>query len=132
MIGIDSNILLRYLLDDDPVWSARATRFVEEELTVEEPGYVNLVTLAEIIWTLRSSPRFDREKLATVIDGLLSFDKLVVAEADAVSRAVQKFRDGGAGLADFLIAELNAAAGASPTVTIDRKASQNAAFKRLT
>lgn len=132
MIGIDSNVLVRYLLDDDPVWSPVATRFIEEQLTADEPGYVNTVVLAETVWALRRSPLFERAKLATVIEGLLEFEKFVVADRDIVGRALATFKAGGADFADFLIAEINAAAGASPTVTIDRSASNQPAFRRLT
>ena len=131
MIGIDSSVLLRYLLDDDPVWSPVATRFVEEELTVESPGYINLVVLAETVWSLRRSPLFEKSKLASVVEGLLEFDEFVIAERDVVADALSRFRSDGAGFADFLIAELNRAAGASATVAIDRAAARSLVFKRL-
>jgi predicted nucleic-acid-binding protein len=131
VIGIDSSVLLRYLLDDDPVWSPLATRFIEEDLTVEEPGYVNLVVLAETVWSLRRAPGFEKWKLAEVVENLLAFDKLVIAERDAVANALSRYRSDGAGFADFLIAELNRAAGASATVAVDKAAAPSLVFKRL-
>lgn len=118
--------MLRYLLDDDPVWSPVATRFIEEELSAEAPGYVDLVVLVETVWSLRRSPLFEKSKLAT----LLEFDKFVIAERDVVADAVSRYRSDGAGLADFLIAELNRAAGASATVAVDKVAA-SLVFKRL-
>ncbi|MFD1701404.1 PIN domain-containing protein [Methylopila henanensis] len=132
MIGVDTNILARYFLEDDPVWTKRADRFLEEELTPEAPGYVNPLTLAELVWTVRKHPGYDRQGMARLIEGLLSFDRLVIGEADAVAAALESFRAGGAGFADHLIAELNSRAGAAPTVTIDRKARQRPPFKPLT
>jgi predicted nucleic-acid-binding protein len=132
MIGIDSNILLRYLLDDDPVWSPRATRFIEHELSAENPAYINPVVLAETVWGLRRSPLFDRKKLPTVIEGLLEFEKFVIGERDSVVRALAAYREGPAGFADYLIAELNVAAGAGETVTTDKNAAKNRPFRRLT
>ena len=132
MIGIDSNVLVRYLLDDDPVWSPIATRFVEEELTTDSPGYVNLVVLAETVWALRRSPLFERSKLAVVIEGLLQFEKFVIEDRDVVARALARFRSNGASFADLLIAELNLAAGVTATVTIDRLAARKPPFTRLT
>ena len=132
MIGIDSNILVRFLLDDDPVWSPRATKFIEEELSRENQGYVNIAVLVETIWSLRKSPLFERAKLATVVEGLLLFEKLVLAEREAVERALARYRAGGAGFTDYLIAELNRAVGIERTVTIDKRASSKEAFHRLT
>jgi predicted nucleic-acid-binding protein len=131
VIGIDSSVLLRYLLDDDPLWSPVATRFIEEELTAENPGYINLLVLAETVWTLRRSPLFDNSKLALAIEGLLEFDKFVVADRDTVADALMRFRADGAGFANFLIAELNRAAGASVTVAIDRAAARSLVFRPL-
>ncbi len=131
MIGIDFSVLLRYLLDDDPVWSPVATRFIEEELTVENPGYVNLLVLAETVWTLRRSPLFEKSKLAAAVEGLLEFDKFVIADRDTVADALARFRSDGAGFADFLIAELNRTAGASATVAIDKVATGRLVFQRL-
>ena len=131
MIGLDTNVLVRYLLDDDPVWSPVATSFIDEQLTPERPGYINAITLVELVWTLRRLPDYDRGKLATLIENLLLSDTLVLGEAAAVSRALATFKTGSAGFADYLIAELNEAAGASPTVTIDRKAAKYPPFTAL-
>ena len=128
MIGLDTNVLVRYVLDDDPVWSPAVTRFLDNELSNERPGYINPITLVELVWTLRRRPDYDRNRLSTLIEYLLTSDSLVIGEADAVARALTRFRSGGAGFADYLIAELNEQAGASPTVTIDRKASKSFPF----
>lgn len=132
MIGLDTNVLVRYFLDDDPVWSPAATRFIDEELTPEHPGYINPITLVELVWTLRRQPGYDRDKLAYLIDNLLLSSTIVVGETAAVEKALTGFKAGGAGLADYLIAELNRLAGAATTVTIDRKAGRNLPFTALT
>ena len=131
MIGIDTNVLVRYFLDDDPKWSPIATTFIDEVLTSEHRGYINPITLVELVWTLRRLPDFDRSKLAYLIENLLLSDTIVLGEAAAVGRALAAFKDGNAGFADYLIAELNAAAGAFPTVTIDRKAGKTFPFTPL-
>jgi predicted nucleic-acid-binding protein len=131
LIGLDTNVLVRYFLDDDPIWSPVATAFIDQTLTVERPGYINPITLVELVWTLRRLPEFDREKLAYLIENLLLSKTVVLGEAAAVARALTAFKSGNAGFADYLIAELNEAAGASPTVTIDRRAAQNPPFTPL-
>ena len=131
MIGVDTNILARYLLADDPVWSPVAERFLEEDLTPENPGFVNPLTIAELVWALRKHPKYDRVGMADMIEGLLAADQLIIGDADAVAEALTAFRAGGAGFADHLIATLNRRAGATPTVTIDRKAASKPPFHLL-
>lgn len=131
MIGLDTNLLVRYILDDDPYWSPVVTRFLDDNLSPDRPGYINPVTLAELAWVLRRQSGYDRARFAQVIDGLLSSDSLVLGEADVVARALSSFRAGGAGFADYLIAELNQAAGAVPTVTLDRVAAKTPPFVPL-
>ncbi|MGK6316516.1 PIN domain-containing protein [Neorhizobium sp. DT-125] len=131
MIGIDTNVLVRFILDDDPVWSPAAAKFMAEALTPQNAGYINLLTLAEVVWALKKEARFDRAKLVGVIEALLESENLVLGEAGVVERALGRFRKGNADFADYLIAELNSANGAEPTVTIDKRAARNEAFLQL-
>lgn len=132
MIGLDTNVLARAILIDDAAWSPVAQRFLTNDLTPDRPGYINLVTLAELIWTLRKSGGYNRVKLAEVVMGLLAAQNLVVERADLVARALFSFQAGGPGFADCMIAELNSAAGALETVTIDGKAGKISHFVPLT
>jgi predicted nucleic-acid-binding protein len=131
LIGLDTNVLVRYILDDDPIWSPIATEFVDTRLTADNPGYVNIITLVELAWVLQRRSEYDRERLAQVIENMLDSDSIIVAETTAVERALSAFKAGKAGFADYLIAELNEAAGASPTVTVDRKAGKALPFTPL-
>lgn len=132
MIGIDSNLLIRFVLDDDPVWSAPAARFLETELTPERPGYVNLVVLAELAWSVRRAKGFDRSRMEAMIEGLLSSDSLVLERSETVARALSRYRRSSIGFADCLIAELNDEAGAVPTVSIDKDAVKVGIFEGIT
>ncbi|MBP2461871.1 MULTISPECIES: hypothetical protein [unclassified Rhizobium] len=97
--------------------------------TFHEPAGVHQsITLVELVWVLRRKTGYDRERLASLIEGLISCDRLVIGDADAVVRALASFRTGTAGFADYFIAELNTAAGASPTVTLDHAAAKNMPF----
>ncbi len=53
MIGLDTNVIVRYIMQDDPVQSRKTSRLVEQRLSSETPGYITLVTLAEVIWVLK-------------------------------------------------------------------------------
>jgi predicted nucleic-acid-binding protein len=131
MIGIDTNVLTRFVLDDDPIWSPAAAKFINETLTAENAGYVNILTLAEFAWSLKKQARFDRAGLSTVIETLLESEKIVLGHSDIVELALSRYRNGNADFADYLIAELNSASGASPTVTIDKRAARNETFVQL-
>jgi predicted nucleic-acid-binding protein len=131
VIGLDSNVVLRYLLDDDPKWSPVATAILDEQLSSEEPGYICEVVLAEVVWSLRSRAKYSREQIIAVIDGLLSSDSIVVGSRGAVTDALIHYRAGQAGFADYFIAVLNRDAGAAPTLTVDGDAGKHALFRPL-
>lgn len=131
MIGVDTNILTRFVLDDDPIWSPAAAKFINEALSSENVGFVNVVTLAEFAWTLKKQATVNREGLAIIIESFLQSEKIVLGHADVVQRALTRFRAGNAGFADYLIAELNIASGAQPTMTIDKRAARNETFEQL-
>lgn len=131
MIGVDTNILVRFVLDDDPIWSPAAAKFINETLNSENIGFINIITLAEFAWTLRKEAHFNRERLALVIESFLQSDKIALGNADVVERALNRYRSGNAGFADYLIAELNIASGAAPTMTIDKRAARNETFVQL-
>lgn len=131
MIGVDSNILIRYVTRDDPVWTVPATRFIDEVCSADNQAYINPVVLVETAWVLRRRPDFDRSKLAEFVQGLLDSDSIVLGEKDAVERALESFRKGPAGFADYLILELNVQANATPTYTIDFDATKKDAFRAL-
>jgi predicted nucleic-acid-binding protein len=120
--GLDSSILLRYILEDDPVWSEPATRFIDAECTLESPGYINPVVLAEVVWSLRRQPGFDKERVAQIVEELLQADNFFIENEDAAEKALAAFKRGSAGFADCLIAALNESANASPTYSIDKDA----------
>jgi predicted nucleic-acid-binding protein len=131
MIGLDTNVLLRAVLGDDKIWSARAERFLAEQCSSETPGYINGIVLAEAYWVLRKQTSFSKEKLIAFIQGLIDSESLVVANEDAVTLALQDYAIGKAGFADYLIARFNEAAGAAPTYTIDKAAMRNSVFSPL-
>lgn len=131
MIGIDTNILVRYILDDDPVWSMAAQNFIDNDCTVDNPGFVNLVVLTELVWVLGITPGWGRDQIANVVSDFLLADNLVLEQPLLVETVLTQFKNGKADFADYLISTLNQNANASPTVTIDRIAAKSDGFKRL-
>jgi predicted nucleic-acid-binding protein len=121
MIGLDANVVVRHLVDDDPVQSPVAHACFDG-LSLHEPGFVSIVTLAEVHWVLRQSYRFSRELVHAAIGRLLSASDLVIGDADIARRALAAAEETGCDFPDALIVQLGVAAGCGETVTFDRKA----------
>ena len=130
MIGLDTNVLVRYIMQDDPRQSALATRLIES-LTVTAPGYFSLVSVTELSWVLSSAYDLERSQLAEALEGLLRTKEIVVEQAETVWKAVRLFRSGNADFADCLIGIKNRNAGCETTVTLDQGTAKLATFHRL-
>lgn len=125
MIGLDTNVLVRYVMQDDPRQSPRATRVIES-LSAEEPGFVPVVALVELVWVLSGSYGLGRAQVAQVLEGLLRSKELVVDRAELVTQALNRFGTAGADFADALIERIAAAAGCATTMTFDAGAVKSA------
>jgi len=130
VIGLDSNILLRAIANDDMEQSHLARDFLST-LSSPNPAYINTVVLSEIAWTLRVRHKRTREEVLARIDALLRSDAYVIAERQAVNRALLRCETHKLEFPDALIGELNLGAGASATFTFDEDASTTPAFKKL-
>lgn len=129
MIGLDTNVLVRYLAQDDPAQSRRATEIVERKLTAESPGFVSIVTTVETVWVLDRAYRLDVLEIAAAIERLLQADLIVVENEQEVFAAMIALKEGQGSFADALILALGARAGCSHTVTFDRKALRLPGFR---
>jgi predicted nucleic-acid-binding protein len=131
VIGLDTNIIVRYLAQDDKAQSPTATRLMER-LTPEDPGFVGGVVLAEISWVLSRAYKTPRDEMADAIESLLRSAELVIENAEAAYRALGRFRaSGSVDYADALIAEAAALAGARETVTFDKDAAADGGMRLL-
>jgi predicted nucleic-acid-binding protein len=131
MTGLDTNILIRHLTHDDPVQWPLATHLMEETLTEENPGFVSLVTIAELAWVLRSNYGWASEKIAEAFRLLLQTESIVVQNQDEVFVAVSAVEMGLGTFGDALIASLGEWAGCETTLTFDAKASRLDGFTRV-
>ena len=120
MTGLDTNVLVRFLLQDDPEQGAAATALMSA-LTGTAPGFVCREVLVELVWVLERGHRLPRAAVARALDGLLESRDLVVEASDRVALATDRYRKGGAGFADQMIALAGLVAGCSDTATFDRK-----------
>lgn len=128
MIGLDTNILIRFLTQDDPAQARIANAIMEQRLTTETPGYVSLVTLAETVWVLERTYRYSAQEIATAVEHILSTGTLVIQNRREIENALGIAEASAASLADALICALTAAAGCSVTLTFDRRAARLPGF----
>lgn len=130
MTGLDTNILIRYFAQDDAVQSAKASHLIERRLTPERQGFISLVTLAELVWTLNTGYGLSKPEIATILELLLAAPNLVLQNEQEVAAAMSALYEGQA-FADTLIAALGTWAGCTSTLTFDRKASRMHGFELL-
>ena len=131
MIGLDTNVILRYLLQDDPRQSRQANRIVDRQLSEQNPGFIDLVSVLEIVWVLRSLLKQTPAEIAGHIERLLAADMLKVQNELQVFEAAFALKRGGAEFEDALIGALNSWAGCSTTLTFDQKATRLPQFQRI-
>jgi predicted nucleic-acid-binding protein len=125
MIGLDTNVLVRYIMQDDPKQSPKATKIVES-LEGVGSGYVTLVSIVELVWVLSASFELTRSQVAQALDGIIRTKQLQVESADQVIRALRIFKVGKSDFADCLIERSADSAGCEKTLTFDVNASRHA------
>jgi predicted nucleic-acid-binding protein len=126
--GIDTNILVRYLIRDDLAQLRVASRFIEHDCSEQEPGFVNQIVLAELVWVLERGYKLDRSVVGAALDALLLARQLSIEQPDDVRAAIRNYVDG-ADFADSLIAAWNARLGCEYTATFDRRAAGRSGFR---
>jgi len=129
MIGLDTNVLIRYLTQDDPLESAKATETLERRLTSKNPGFVSIVAMAEIVWVLDRAYGLPALEIAAIVERLLQVEVLQIENEQQVFTAMLALKQSRGLFADALIAELGARAGCVHTLTFDHKARRLPGFK---
>jgi predicted nucleic-acid-binding protein len=128
MIGLDTNVLARLFVDDDAAQARAARRFVADQCSPQNPGFVDRVALCELVWVLSGVHGYERSAIAGVIEELLASRDIHLEDDDRVRAALRHFAGRGVDFADALICEANRARGCDATVTFDRKAARLEGF----
>jgi predicted nucleic-acid-binding protein len=131
LIGLDTNVLARYVVRDDPGQTAAATRLIESKCSVDSPGIVTLVVLCELVWVLERGYRYRRTEIARVLRSLLGAQEIRVERSDLAWQALNGYEDGSAGFADFVIGLCAREEGADSTWTLDRDAAASGLFTMI-
>ena len=130
MIGLDTNVLVRYLAKDDPNQTPVAVKLVRS-FSEDEPGFLSLVVITELIWVLRMSYRYRNNEIANVVEMLLQSRELRVEQEELVADALRGFAGGSADFADYLIERTGHLAGCIHTFTFDKRAASFAGMRLL-
>lgn len=120
MIGIDTNVLVRYLVEDDPKQSAEAARLVERTIERNETLFVSQIVLCELVWVLSYAYHFSRGEIVTLLESLRRAAQLDLEFAEEVRRAVDSYAAGRGDFADHLLAERAISRGCRQVATFDR------------
>jgi predicted nucleic-acid-binding protein len=124
MIGLDTNVLARLFVDDDPIQTAAARKFVGSRCTNNDPGFIDRIALCETVWVLTRAHGYDRSKIVSVIEELLASQDMILENAESVRAALHVFATHSVDFADALIAQVNRSHGSDETATFDRKAAK--------
>lgn len=130
MIGLDTNVLVRYIAQDDAKQSPRATTLIES-LTADTPGYISVVSVVELVWVLGGCYGSSKSEICEVLETLLRTKEIIVANADTVWKAVRVFKEGRADFADCLIERSANDAGCSYTTTFDWGAAKHCGMRLI-
>ena len=125
MIGIDTNVLVRYITQDDPEQASVSAHFAEKKCSRETPGFINHIVLCELVWVLKRCYKVGQQDALKVIEQILRTVQLQVQQPQVVWQAVKAARFGKADFADYLSSRINNSLGCSKTVTFDAAATEN-------
>jgi predicted nucleic-acid-binding protein len=130
MIGIDTNVVVRYVTLDDPAQTATAFKLIDS-FSSDSPGFISLIVIMELVWVLEASYHFKKPQVENVISLLLQSNELVIEQAALVSQALRSFHTSGADFADCLIERCGHAAECDYTVTFDKNAAAVAGMRLI-
>jgi predicted nucleic-acid-binding protein len=128
VIGLDTNVIVRYLAQDDPVQSRKATEILERRLTPERPGFLCVVTMVETVWVLDRTYGLTARQIAAAIERMLQTDVLLIEHEQEVFTAMIALKEKRGSFADALTAALGAKADCKHTLTFDQTALRLAGF----
>lgn len=131
MIGLDTNVLVRFVTQDEPRQSRRAVELIRTAAESGEPLYVSTIVLCELVWVLRGAYRHSRPEIARVLDAVIETPEWVIEDRDLARLALADYGAGIGDFADMLLGYRNRSSGCGVTVTFDRPLERSSLFRRL-
>lgn len=129
MIGLDTNVLVRYLTQDEPQQSRAANALVAAAVTAGERLFVGAVVLCEMVWVLRESYGSTKAEIVSALEHLLATAQIEIGQKDLAREALEDYRKGRGDFADYVIGRAAREAGCERTVTFDRRLKASALFR---
>jgi predicted nucleic-acid-binding protein len=121
VIALDTNVLVRFLVEDDRAQTRRARKLIQAAIREGEPCFVPEIVLCETVWVLDVSYRVSRADIAAVLRRLFAARQVKLEAPDLLARALAAFESGSGDFADYLIRERAKAAGCNEVATFDKK-----------
>ena len=131
MIGLDTNVVVRYFAQDHERQAAQATKLMDS-LTSEAPGFISTVVLVELVWVMQGAYKATKVEIVAILQQLLQTREIIVQDAEVALQALARFSNAKAGFADCLIERIGHRHGCHSTVTFDSEAANTAGMRRLT
>jgi predicted nucleic-acid-binding protein len=130
VIALDTNVLVRFLVEDDQVQTARATALIRRVIDADERLFVPDVVMCEVAWVLGTSYKTPRREIASILRRLVGVRHLAFASTDLLARALAAFDRGKGDFADYLIREQAKAAGCTAVATFAGALLKESGFER--
>jgi predicted nucleic-acid-binding protein len=128
MIALDTNVLVRYIVQDDPAQAKKATKIIED-LTVASPAFISCIVLCEINWVLQTAYKIPKKNRFEALQGILSVAVFDVERLGSCLKALKLYEGGSADFSDYLIQQIAGQAGYDTVLSFDKKALKHAGFK---
>ncbi|MEZ5479937.1 MAG: type II toxin-antitoxin system VapC family toxin [Thiolinea sp.] len=129
--GLDTNVLVRYLLDDDHLQTALARQFIQQAVTTGEPLHISLLTILETEWVLRSFGKCDKNTVIYALQALLETRDVLIEAEETLEQALHTYKNSKADFADCLMVSRYQRSGCHAMLTFDPKAAQLAGCELL-
>jgi len=131
LIGLDTNVLVRYLVQDNKTQASKATTLIEGKLTKETPGFINHIILIETVWVLESCYDLTKQEISSILEQIVATKQFYLQEVEVVLRAIRIYQSNNVDFADALIGVVNNVFGCERTYTFDKKSSKLELFEGL-
>lgn len=122
MIGLDTNILVRYLAQDDPEQTSLVTKLIENDFDKEGFCFINHIVLCELVWVLQRAYNINKEQIIEIIEQLLHTTQFTCQSPDIIWKALKNYKNGSADFADYMIGVINGDNNCSNTLSFDKRA----------
>jgi predicted nucleic-acid-binding protein len=131
LIGVDTNVLVRYLTQDDPFQARRVDAFLTEAMDREARLFIDDIVLCETVWVLSAAYRMGKSTIVAALEDILSTSMFSFEDRELLNNTLNDYREGSADFADYMIGRRNTRSGCEQTVTFDRSLNGRDGFELL-